>query len=471
MKDYVPPPGSIPTLSVPDLAGLRRPHLVGIGGAGMSGIARLLMDRGLSVTGCDLKEGPGLASLRGEGSEVDIGHDPAHLGRADAVVVSTAIPASNPEIQAARDRGIPVLIRAQVLAALMAEHRGVAVAGTHGKTTTTSMIAVVLEKSGLDPTYVIGGELNESGSNARSGKGDVFVAEADESDGSFLLLRPELAVVTNVEADHLDFFADAAEVESAFAAFCRRAGRVVACGDDPGVGRAVDLTAAITYGEGEENDVHLEVVAGDGAAAGVVAVDGARVEVRLPVPGRHLLLNATAAIAIAAALGVDPEEAARALDGFGGVRRRFEHVGGAGGATFVDDYAHHPTEIEATLAAARGYRARRLVAVFQPHRFSRTAAMGRALGESLAGADVVVLTDVYGAGEPPLPGVTGKVVLEGLAEAAPGKRILYLPRRVDVAAHLAAEVREGDLVLTMGAGDVTMVGDETMAVLRERDGG
>src|SRR5918996_2215714 len=224
MREYSPPPGSIPTLPVPDLSAVRRAHLIGIGGAGMSGITRLLLDRGIAISGSDLKDGPGVAALRDAGATVTIGHDAASLDDPDAVIISTAIPAGNPELRAAAERGIPVLVRAQVLAALMREHRSIAVAGTHGKTTTTSMIAVVLEHAGMDPTYVVGGELNESGSNARSGTGPLFVAEADESDGSFLLLRPEIAVVTNVEPDHLDFYADAPEVEAAFAEFCRRAG-------------------------------------------------------------------------------------------------------------------------------------------------------------------------------------------------------------------------------------------------------
>jgi UDP-N-acetylmuramate--alanine ligase len=477
MTAYSPPPGSIPTLPVPDLSGIRRVHLVGMGGAGMSGLARLLLARGTHVSGSDLKDSPALAQLRDEGAAVHVGHAAGLVGDADAVVVSTAIGPHNPEVAEAQSRGIPVLARAQVLAALMRDRRAVAVAGTHGKTTTTSMVAVILEQAGLDPTYVIGGDLNESGSNARSGKGELFLAEADESDGTFLLLSPEIAVVTNVEEDHLDFFSGRDEIEAAFAEFCRRASVVVACGDDAAVRRVLEVAAvpSVTYGEAPENDVRLEGVEirPDGGAC-VVRWEGGAVQIAVPLPGRHYLLNAAAALTVARHVGVDPVQAAAALGTFQGVRRRYERRGYAAGAEFIDDYAHHPTEIAATLASARAATAggdgtRRIVAVFQPHRYTRTAAMWRDLGGSLAGADVAVVTDVYAAGELPVPGITGKLVVDALAEAAPGKRIVYLPHRADLAAFLAREVRPGDLVLTLGAGDVTMVGEETLARMGPAD--
>ena len=475
MSEYRPPAGSIPTLEVPDLSGFRRIHLVGIGGAGMSGLARLLLARGATVSGSDLKESPALVQLRAIGARTAVGHEPGNVGEADAVVVSTAIRSDNPEVAEAHRRGIAVLARAQVLAALMRERRGVAVAGTHGKTTTTSMLAVILEGAGLDPTYLVGGDLNESGSNARWGAGDLFVAEADESDGSFLLLEPEVAVVTNVEDDHLDFYADLTEIEAAFVSFCRRAGVVVACADDPGTIRVVEAsgTPVVWYGEGERADVRAEAidVSRGGGRCRLRVGPGAAAEpwigeIALPVPGRQHLVNAAGAVATACRVGVPPAEAAEALAGFAGVRRRWERRGTAGGAAFVDDYAHHPTEIAATLAAARADGADRILAVFQPHRYTRTTALWRGLGESLAGADVVVVTDVYGAGERPVPGVTGKLVVDSLVEAWPGKRAVYLPRRSDVAPFLAREVRPGDLVLTLGAGDITMVGDETLSLLR-----
>jgi UDP-N-acetylmuramate--alanine ligase len=466
---YVPPSGSIPTLAVPDLAGLRSVHLVGIGGAGMSGIARLLLTRGVAVTGSDLKDSHLLAQLRSAGAEVHVGHGAHQVEGADAVVVSTAIPRDNPEVVWARQRDVPVYARAQVLAALMAERRGIAVAGTHGKTTTTSMLAVILERTGADPTYLVGGDLNESGSNARSGRGDVFVAEADESDGSFLLLEAEVAVVTNVEEDHLDFYGGRAEVEAAFAGFCARAGTVVGWGDDPAVRRVTaGASRALYYGEHDGNDVVVESidVSADGSRGRVRFAEGA-VDIHVASPGRHYILNAAAAIAAAREVGVPPERAAAALSRFTGVRRRFEHRGRVAGVSFVDDYAHHATEIAATLSAARSQGAARLVAVFQPHRYTRTATQWRPMGESLAGADVVVLTDVYGAGEVPVPGVTGKLLVDALLEAAPRTRAVYLPHRADVAAYVARTARPGDLVLTLGAGDITMVGDETLALMRE----
>ena len=470
---YVPPPGSIPTLGVPDLGNVRRIHMVGVGGAGMSGLARLVLARGDEITGSDVSESPVIDQLRELGATIHIGHDAAHVGDADVAVTSTAITPGNVEVDEARRRGIPVLARAQLLAALMRDRRALAVAGTHGKTTTTSMLAVILDRAGLDPTYVIGGDLTETGRNARWGRGELFAAEADESDGSFLLLEPEVAVVTNVEDDHMDFYADRSDIEAAFVSFCDRAGVVVACADDPGAVRVVDAAGRPTvwYGEGERSDVRiadvtvdrdrstcrLQVVASDGA----VAED---LELSMPVPGRQYMLNAAAAIAVARHVGVAPVDAAAALADFRGVRRRWDLRGTAAGASFVDDYAHHPTELTATLAAARTERGR-VVAVFQPHRYSRTAVLWRGLGESLAAADVVVVTDVYGAGEEPVPGVTGKLVVDALVEAAPGKRAIYLPRRPDVAPYLVREIRDGDLVLTLGAGDITMVGEEALRLL------
>jgi UDP-N-acetylmuramate--alanine ligase len=459
---------------LPDPYRWARAPLVGIGGAGMSGIARLLLAAGVGVSGSDLKDSPGLAALRAAGATVFVGHRAEHVGRPDAVVASAAIPPGNPELRAARDAGIPVWSRAQVLAGLMRGRRGVAVAGTHGKTTTTSMVAVMLSRLGLDPTFVVGGELNESGSGARSGRGELFVAEADESDGSFLLLRPEVAVVTNVEEDHLDHYRDREDIERAFATFASRARTVVACWDDPGVRRALGALrpGPVRFGREEGADVRVveeRPLPGRGSRA-VVEVGGRRVPLELAVPGSHNVLNAAAALAVGTVLGVELEAAARALASFTGVRRRFERKGEEDGVVVVDDYAHHPTEVAATLRVAREATSRRVVAVFQPHRYTRTRAMWRELGRSLREADLVVVTDVYGAGETPIPGVTGKLVVEALAEEVPGRRAVYLPRRLDVGPFLAGEVRPGDLVLTLGAGDITMVGDELLELLRGRRG-
>jgi UDP-N-acetylmuramate--alanine ligase len=474
LPPFDPAPGSIPTLDVPDPSGWRRLHLVGIGGAGMRGLAKVLLARGVVVSGSDLKDSPGLDGLRAAGATIFIGHRAEQVDAPDAVVISSAVSQHNPEVRAAREAERPVLMRAQVLAALMRDRRGVAIAGTHGKTTTTSMVAVMLSRLGLDPTFVVGGDLNESGSGASAGKGDLFVAEADESDGSFLLLRPTVAVVTNVEADHLDFYGNEGRIERAFADFCRRAETVVACTDDPAVRRVLAGRASgvVTYGENEDAMLRVEVLpATPPDLEARVWEEGSKhpLELRLSVPPRHNLLNATAALGVAHALGLPMVEAAAALATYGGVHRRFERKGEAAGARFVDDYAIHPTEIASVVGAARA-EGGRVVAVFQPHRYSRTSAMWRELGESLAAADVVVVTDVYAAWEEPIPGVTGKLVVDALAEAAPGKRIVYLPRRADVGPFLASFAQDGDRVVTLGAGDITMVADETLGLLRERAG-
>ncbi len=469
---YVPPPGSIPTLEVPDLAPVRRLHLIGIGGAGMRNLAKLFLARGIVVSGSDLKDSAGLRALAELGAAVRVGHAAEQVGEPDAVVISSAIHASNPELVEARRRGIAVWTRAQALAALAAGTRSIAVSGTHGKTTTTSMIGLVLERAGADPTYLVGGEPNESGSGARSGSSDLFVAEADESDGSFLLMRPEVGIVTNVEVDHVDFYRGGREeIEAAFAAFAARSRRVVACIDDPGTVRAlhgtdVDVT---WYGTSASADVRLEVDAlVPGAATGTVTIDGDRVRVRLGVDGAHMLLNAAATMAATRLVGVEPSVAAEALGAFTGVHRRFELRGTARGARFYDDYGHVPTELAVTLEVARRTCPERLIAVFQPHRYARTQALWRELGESLVEADVVVVTDVYGAAQDPIPGVTGKLVVDGIALAAPGKRIVYLPHRGDVVRFLEREVRPGDLVITMGCGDVWMLGDAALEAIGER---
>jgi UDP-N-acetylmuramate--alanine ligase len=463
---YVPPLGSIPTLEVPDLGPVRRVHMIGIGGAGMRNLARLLLARGITVTGSDLKDSHGLAELRAAGANVAVGHRSGQLGHPDAVVVSSAIRRGNPELVEASRRRIPVWARAQALAAAASGSRTVAVAGTHGKTTTTSMIALVLERAGVDPTYVVGGEPNESGSGARSGDGDVFVAEADESDGSFLLFRPEIGVVTNVDVDHVDFYSGGrAEIESAFAAFCERCATVVACADESGARRAAASSPrTVTYGTSAKADARVRVEdIGPGGARGRLELPDGTVELRLGVDGAHNLVNAAAAVLAAGLLGVPTSVAAQALESFTGVHRRFELRGAARGARFFDDYGHVPRELAVTLDVARRHEPARLVAVFQPHRYSRTQALWREIGASLAPADLVVVTDVYGAEQDPIPGVTGKLVVDGIGEARPTARIVYLPHRGDVVRFLESEIREGDLVVTMGCGDVWMLADATIA--------
>ncbi|MGZ5213380.1 MAG: UDP-N-acetylmuramate--L-alanine ligase [Actinomycetota bacterium] len=471
---YSPPPGSIPTLDVPSLEGVDHLHLIGIGGAGMRNLAKLLLARGIAVSGSDLKDSKGLADLRALGADVAVGHDPAHVGELDldAVVVSSAIGERNVELAEARRRGVSVWARAQALAALTAGKRSIAVAGTHGKTTTTSMVAVVLERAGLDPSYLIGGDLNESGSGARSGAGELFVFEADESDGSFLLAPHQIGIVTNVDVDHVDFYPGGRdEIESAFAEFMARCELVVACGDDAGARASISLAGSrvVTYGTDPANDWSLVVEAvGPGGARGVVTgPDGVATRLRLSVDGAHNLLNAVAAVATGASVGVAPGAAAEALASFAGVRRRFELRGNARGADFYDDYGHVPVELAVTLGVARRTGPARLVAVFQPHRYSRTQALWRELGASLIEADVVVVTDVYGANQTPIPGVTGKLVVDGITEASSATRVVYLPHRQDVVRFLGDEVREGDLVVTMGCGDVWMLGDAALERIRE----
>jgi UDP-N-acetylmuramate--alanine ligase len=440
----------------------------------MRNLARLLLARGVVVTGSDLKDSRGLGELTALGAEVWVGHDAAHLGESDVVVISSAIGERNPELVAARDRGIEVWARQQALAAFAAGHRAIAVAGTHGKTTTTSLLAVILERAGVDPTYLIGGDLNESGSGARSGEGEVFLFEADESDGSFLLARPSVGVVTNVEVDHVDFYPGGREeIERAFATFMGRCEQVVACGDDPGVRAAIAASGvrAMTYGTEPDNALIVATMhLGPDGARGMLRVPGgAEVALSLRVDGLHNLLNAAAAVAAASLVGVDPAVAAGALGSFAGVHRRFEFRGQARGADFFDDYGHTPTEMAVTLQTARRRSPRRLVALVQPHRYTRVQALWRELGASLTEADLIVITDVYGAAQDPIPGVTGELVADGVRLSDPGADIVYLPHRQEVLDYLDREVVSGDLVVTMGCGDVWMLGDAAIQRLRGLD--
>ncbi|MDX1657256.1 MAG: UDP-N-acetylmuramate--L-alanine ligase [Nitriliruptorales bacterium] len=453
-----------------DLTSPRHVHLVGIGGAGMSGIARVLLQRGHTVSGTDLQEGRTLDELSAMGAVVSVGHDAEAVDGAEVVVVSAAVPDHNPEVEEAHRRGLPVYQRAEMLAALMSEATRVLVAGTHGKTTTTSMVVVGLQAAGLDPSYAVGGQLNETGSNAHAGSDDLFVAEADESDRSFLVFEPDLAIVTNVELDHPDEFEDDDQVQEAFTDFLGRrspGGVAVICIDDPGARALVSEIdePIVTYGEDPSADVRLVVDDGGGA---VVRRDGEwEVRLELPAPGRHNLLNATAALTAAAWAGVDPGEAAQGLGSFAGPQRRFQRLGSAGGVEVVDDYAHHPTELRSTLAAARSVTDGRVVLVVQPHRYSRTQALGEELGRAAAAADVVVVTEVYASSEDPIPGVTGRSVAEA-AETA-GARVIWEPHLAALPERLAEVVQHGDLVLVTGAGDVTQVGPGLLDLLGDAD--
>jgi UDP-N-acetylmuramate--alanine ligase len=473
---WTPPDGSIPTLPVPSLTGVRRLHLIGIGGAGMRNLARLLVQRGVAVRGSDLKRSVATDELGELGIAIAIGHDAANVRgheRPDAVVISSAIAPDNAELVAAAADGVAVWRRQQALAALAADRRTVAVAGTHGKTTTTSLLATVLDRAGLDPTYLIGGDLNETGGGARAGDGDVFVYEADESDGSFLSGDPWIGIITNIDVDHVDFYRGGlAEIERAFARFAAGCEHVIAYADDPSVRRALDVAGvdALTYGSGEGADVRLEVVGlRPGAARGRVTVDGEVVDLTLRMDGAHNLLNATAALTAARIAGVAPAESAAAIARFEGVRRRFERRGAARGAEFFDDYGHTPAEMAVTVETARRRSPRRLVALVQPHRYSRVQALWRELGASVADADLVVVTDIYGASQPPIPGVTGRLVADGVRLASQTETV-YLPHRADVVSYLADAIAPGDLVVTMGCGDVWMLGDAVRERIAELDG-
>ena len=460
-----------------DPADLGRVHLVGIGGAGMSGIARVLLARGVRVSGSDAKDSRALAELRVLGAEVAVGHRADQVDGVDTVVVSSAIRETNPELRAARERGLRVLLRAEALAALMVGRRRVAVAGTHGKTTTTSMLTVAAFHCGVDPSFAIGGDLNEAASNAHHGSGDLFIVEADESDGSFLVYSPDAAVVTNVEADHLDHYADEAAVFEAFEDFVGTlapGGFLVACADDLGAARlaAAALSRGVdvrTYGTGQEADLRLEDVVVSGTTSSWTPVlRGRRLpRVLLAVPGRHLALNSAAALLTGIGLGLPERLVVEGLAGYTGVRRRMELKGVAAGVRVYDDYAHHPTEVTAQLIAAREVAgAGRLVVAFQPHRYSRTLAFAEGFGRALGLADDVVVMEVYAAGEDPVPGATGASVAAHVP--LPADRVHVEPSWSAVPAELVRRARPGDLVLTLGAGDVTQVGPEVLRLLTDR---
>ena len=453
---------------IPALTPQTHVHLVGVGGAGMSGIARILLQRGYPVSGSDLRDGRTLEELRVLGARVEVGHAAEHLGAADVVVTSTAVPDTNPEVRAARERDVPLLRRAEMLALLMADERAVLIAGTHGKTTTTSMAVIGLQAAGGDPSFAIGGALNESGTNAHAGSDGRFVAEADESDRSLLVFRPDLAVITNVEHDHPDEFADAAAVEQVFTAFLdRRApgAPAILCIDDPATARLADQVDPPVVAYGADPRADVRTVTEDGRNR--VRIDGEEVaQLELAVPGWHNVLNATAALAVCHQLGVDPAAAAAGIARFTGATRRFQLIGEEAGVRVVDDYAHHPTELRATLAAARTTGPKRIVLVVEPHRYSRTAALGAELGRAASAADVVIVTDVYGSGEAPVPGVSGRTVAD--VAAAAGATVVFRPHLNEVVDELVEVVRPGDLVLTTGAGDVTQVGSLVLSRLSGR---
>ncbi|HET9690576.1 MAG TPA: UDP-N-acetylmuramate--L-alanine ligase [Acidimicrobiales bacterium] len=454
------------------LAGRRRVHVVGAGGSGMSSIATVLAAMGHRVSGSDLRPSAALERLAGLGVRTWVGHDPAGVADADLVAVSTAVPADDPEVAAARSAGVPVLRRAAVLAAICAQRRTIAVAGTHGKTTTSSMLAVALDAAGLDPSYVIGGDIAGIGPGARWGSGELMVVEADESDGTFTELGYEVAVVTNLEADHLEHHGSLAGLTAAFDRFAAAATAVVVTGADDEGARGVGQRAAAagrpvrTFAAGGAHAAAVSATAVTTDRHGAsfdVRVDGVAVgSVRLQVPGLHNVRNALAALAAGLAVGGPPADLLEGLAGFRGVGRRAEWRGERDGITFVDDYGHLPGEVAAMLAAARSGGWGRVVAVFQPHRYSRTEALWRDFGPAFADADVVVVTDVYASGEAPRPGVDGSLVADAVRAAHPGP-VHYVADLADLPAALEHLLQPGDLCLTLGAGDLTTVVDRLVA--------
>ena len=461
-------------MSAVDLSVPTSIHVIGAGGAGMCAIASVLRSMGHRVTGSDLRDGPVVARLRAEGVPVAIGHDPANLGDAALVAISSAIRDSNPEVRAARERGVPVVRRSEILPAIASNRRTIAVAGTHGKTTTSSMLALVLVEAGLDPSFIIGGDVNEIGTGAMWDTGEWFVVEADENDHTFLSLDPEVAVVTSVESDHLENYQDSpAALAAAFEQFLASSHHRIVCGDDPGAARLGAALGATTYGTGPDADFRMVDISLKMPASEFELWRGDQQMgvVRLPIPGLHNALNATAAIVAAVAAGASFADSARALARFGGVARRFEFRGDVSGITFVDDYAHLPSEVEAALAAARTGHWNRVVCVFQPHRYSRVASIGSEFAHSFVGADHLVLTGIYPSGEAPLPGVTSKIVLDAVLDAHPWSSVTWLPRLDEVADWLEARLRSGDLCLTLGAGDLTSTPDVVIERLEaERTG-
>jgi UDP-N-acetylmuramate--alanine ligase len=466
------------------LGNTRRVHFVGVGGVGMSGIAELLANLGYAVSGSDEKRSAVTDRLESLGIRVSIGHDAGHVGDADVVVVSSAVRGTNPEVREAARRHIPVIPRAEMLAELMRLRFAIAVAGAHGKTTTTSMIALVLERAGLDPTAVIGGRLSAFGSNARLGRGELMVAEADESDRSFLKLYPSIAVITNIDYEHLENYGGFDDLQQAFVDFANKVpfyGAVVACADDPNLTAVLPRVARRlrTYGldgptaDFTAVDVRLAPMSSTatvqqrrteraGATASVLATLG---ELTLNVPGRHNLQNALAAVAVGVELGLPFERIASGLRDFRGAERRFDVRGEFGGVMIVDDYGHHPTEIAAVLSAARTLE-RRIIVAFQPHRYTRTAQLLHQFGPVLAAADRIVLTDIYGAGEDPLPGVTLDALAEVVGRDAPG-RVDVARTLDDVVEAVVRIARPGDLVITLGAGSIGAV-PERLAPALER---
>jgi len=449
-------------------------HFIGIGGSGMSGIAGIMLGLGYRVTGSDLKPSAVTERLEALGVTCYTGHAEENLGEADMVVASTAIPPTNVELVEARERELPVIHRGEMLAWLMRRQKGIAIAGAHGKTTTTSMTALVLEKNGLEPTIVIGGELTDIGGNAKLGGGEYLVAEADESDGSFLKLDPLIEVITNIEDDHLDYYKSVENIVAAFRQFMAKVpegGLAVVCFDDPKIRELLAeysrpyQTYALDHPEADYTMQNIrlngQITAGDvyyrSAFLGCL---------ELSVPGRHNLSNALAVVAVGRFIGLSFEGIAAALKNFRGAGRRFQITGEVNGIKVIDDYAHHPSEIKATLKAAKQVKTGRVVGVFQPHRYTRTSILGERFGEAFNDADVIIISDIYSAGERPIEGVSAKMIVSAI-EKHEGREVIYLPTRQEIVDYLERTARPGDMILTMGAGDIWSAGVELVNRLKE----
>jgi UDP-N-acetylmuramate--alanine ligase len=451
---------------------IQKIHFVGIGGVGMSGIAEVLLNQGYAVSGSDLKFSPVTDRLTRLGARIFEGHSPDHLEAVDVVVISSAVKPTNPEVMAAHQRQIPIIPRAEMLAELMRLKYGITIAGTHGKTTTTSMVAVVLQHAGMDPTVVVGGRLNALGSNAKLGAGDFMVVEADESDRSFLLLSPTLAIVTNIDEDHMESYAGLEDLKEVFVSFVNKVpfyGAVILCLDEPNLQSIIPKIKRriVSYGFSGQADLNIANPTYNGFQS--------RYQLRyrsellgdfcLNIPGRHNVLNATAAVAVGLDLGVEIEVLQTALESFSGPDRRFQVKGKTNGITVIDDYAHHPTEIKAALEAARQLGDHRLVVIFQPHRYSRTQYCFEELARSFYQADVLVIPDIYAAGEDPLEGVDSQRLVEAIKSYG-HKNARYVGDFSEIGQTLAPELKPGDVVITMGAGNVWKVGEELLQRLK-----
>lgn len=452
------------------LGNYKRIHFIGIGGTGMSGIAKIARELGYEVSGSDLKSSEITSRLKKLGATVFLGHSAENVKGADLVVVSSAIPHDNPEYVEALKENIPIVHRADVLSRLMDAKKGIAVTGAHGKTTTTSMISLVLERSGLDPTVVIGGELNDIGGNATLGRGEYLVAEADESDGSFLKLRPYIAVVTNIENDHMDYYQDMDTMKEAYKTFVngiKKGGFALLGTDNENVRDILGglNVRCFTYGINSADYSAKNIrITGGGSTFEVHWEGHPLAEVELIVPGMHNIYNATAAVAVAHRLGLKMEEVREALKDFRGAKRRFQLIGEVEGVKVIDDYAHHPTEIRATLNAARSQNPRKIYAIFQPHRYTRTKILADQFGTAFDDADEVVITDIYSAGERPIEGISSLLIVDVLK--ARGKKVTYIPDKREIPEFLIPRLSPGDYVLTIGAGDINQVAYEIVKKLK-----